>query len=254
MSSPSRHRSPRSIPSSSKSRGLRTASHIDFRTAVKMSQQAAACSGFPMLTPLPTYNSQIVDECYSYSSPPDQDMAAYTPTMECSGMPNSGRLTPQTPESDLYHEPLAIADMSGTWMASQSWSDESLAPIGLGFQGDLTVLLPSDLWPTHDYSHSAPITQMPWVQTPLSASPHSMASDIMSHIGTAPSLSISECSIDEFNNAGSFPNDWTSCQPTPTQFNMTPMGTSEPYMHSLHLNSSTVPVWEDIFMSGSAPY
>jgi hypothetical protein len=254
MSSSSRHTSPRSLPLSNKARVIRTASQIDFRTAVKMSQQTAACSGFPMLTPLSTYDSQMVDECYSYSSPPGQDVAAYTPPTERSGMPPSGRLTPQTPESDPYHESLAIGDISGTWIASQSWSDEPLIPIGLGFEGDLTALLPSELWSTHDYSHGASMAQMPWIQTPLSASPHSMASGIMSHIGTAPSVSISECSIDDFNNVAPFPNDWTSCQPNPTQFDMTTMGTSEPYMHSLHLNSSTVPVWEDVFMSGSASY
>jgi hypothetical protein len=216
-----------------------------------MSQQAAACSGFPMLTPLPTYNSQIVDECYSYSSPPGQDMAAYTPPFESSGMPTSGRLTPQTPESDPYHDSLAIEDMSGAWMTSRSWSDESLVPIGLGFQEDMTALLPPELWSTYD---SASIGQIPWGQPPLSASPHYMAGDIMSHIGSVSSVSVSECSIDDFNNTGSFPDDWTSCQPSPTQFDTTNMATSIPYMHSLHSNSSNVPVWEDVFVSGSATY
>jgi hypothetical protein len=233
---------------------MRTASQIDFRTAVKMSQQGAICSGFPMLTPLPTYNSPIADECNSYPSPPGQDMAAYTPPFESSGMPTSGRLTPQTPESDPYHDPLAIGDMADAWMASQSWSDESLLPIGLGFHGDMTALLPSELWSTHDYTHSAPIAQIAWGQPIFSASPHSIAGGIMSHIGTASSLSASECSIDDFNNAGSFPHEWTSCQPSPTQFDMTNMVTSTPYMHSLHSNSSTVPVWEDVLMSGSATY
>jgi hypothetical protein len=254
MSSPGRHPSPRSIPSSNKARIMRPASHIDFRTAVKMSQQASVCSGFPMLTPLPTYDSQIVDECYSYSSPPSQDMAAYTPPMECNGMSTSGRLTPQTPESTSYHEPLAIGDMSSVWMTSQAWSDDSLGPIGLGLQGDITALLPSELWSTHEYAHSAPVPQMPWMQTSLSTSPQPMASDIMSHIGTAPSLSIGECSVNDFHSSGAFPEDWTICQPTTTQFDMTSMVASAPFLCSLHSDSSTVPVWEDVFMPGSAPY
>jgi hypothetical protein len=254
MSSLSRHTSPRSMPSSNKPRAMRAASHIDFRTAVKMSQQASTCSGLPMLTPLPTYTSQIMDECYSYPSPPGQDMTAYTPPLECNGMTTPGRLTPQTPESGSYREPLAIGEMSGAWMVSQTWSDDSLVPIGLGLEGDMTTMLPSELWPTHEYAHSTPIAQIPWVQPSLSASPQSMASDIMSHIKPAPSFSMSECPMDDFNSSGAFPEDWTNCQATTTQFNMSGMVISSPFMHGLHPISSTLPVWEDVFMPGSAPY
>jgi hypothetical protein len=254
MPSLSLHSSPRSMPSSDRPRIMRPASHIDFRTAVKMSQQASAGSAFPILTPLPTYTSQVVDECYSYSSPPAQDMNVYTPPMEYNCMPTSSPLTPPAPECNLYHEPLAIGDMSTTWMASQAWSDDSLAPTGLGFQGDMTALLPPEMWSMHEYAHSAPITQIPWAQPSPSASPQSMASDLMSYAGPASSLSISECSMEGFNNAGAFPEHWTNCQPTTTQFDMTSMMTSVPFMHSLQSISSTVPVWEDVFMPSSAPY
>jgi hypothetical protein len=233
---------------------MRPASHIDFRTAVKMSQQASAGSAFPMLTPLPTYTSQIVDECYSYSSPLIQDMNVYTPPMEYNGMPTSRQLTPPTPESNLYHEPLAIGDMSNTWMASQACSDDLLVPTGLGFEENMTPLLPPDIWSTHEYTHSAPIAQIPWIQSSPSTSPQSMASDLMSHIGPAPSLSISECSMEDFSSAGAFPEDWENCQPATTQFDITGMMSSIPFMHSLQSISSTVPVWEDVFMPGSAPY
>jgi hypothetical protein len=219
-----------------------------------MSQQASADSAFPILTPLPTYASQVIDECYSYSSSPGQDMNVYTPPMEYNCMPTSSPLTPPAPECNLYHEPLTIGDMSTTWMASQAWSDDSLVPIGLGFEGDMTTLLPPEMWSMHEYTDSAPITQIPWAQPSPSASPQSMVSDLMSHVGPALSLSINECSIEGFNNTGTFPENWTNCQPTTTQFDMTSMMTSVPFMHSLHSISSTVPVWEDVFMPSSAPY
>jgi hypothetical protein len=155
---------------------MRAASHIDFRTAVKMSQQASACSGFPSLTPLPTYASQVVDECYSYPANPDRDIPGYTSDMETNGMPISGRFTPQTPDSIVNHEPLAMDDIAEAWMMTQPCADDSLASIGLGFENDMTGLLPAELWSQAGHAHSAPITQIPWAQSSLSVSPQSKTS------------------------------------------------------------------------------
>jgi hypothetical protein len=236
---------------------MRAASHIDFRTAVKMSQQASACSGFPSLTPLPTYAAQVVDECYSYPTNTDQDIPGYASGMESNGMPTSGRLTPQTPDSVVYHEPLAVGDMADVWMVAQPFSDDSLASVGLGFETDMTGLLPAELWSTSEHAHSAPIAQSPWGQSSLSISPQSTTSDCIPCPTGALSLSISECSIEDFNSSGVFHEDWADCQPITTQYNMVNMrnmATSEPFTHDFRSMLSTAPIWEDVFMPGSAPY
>jgi hypothetical protein len=236
---------------------MRAASHIDFRTAVKMSQQASACSGYPSLTPLPTYASQVVDECYSYPANIDQEIPGYTSGIETGSMPISGRLTPQTPESTVYHEPVAMGDMADSWMMTQPYSDDSLASIGLGFENDMTGLLAAELWSNPGHVRSAPITQIPWVQSSLSGSPRSMTSDSILYSREAPSLSISECSVEDFNSSGVFHEDWADCQPTATHYditNMTNMVTSAPFMHDFQSVPSTAPIWEDVFMPGSAPY
>jgi hypothetical protein len=245
------------MPSFNRPRSMRAASHIDFRTAVKMSQQASACSGFPSLTPLPTYGSQVVDECCSYPANTDQDIPGYTSGMEANGMPISGRLTPQTPEATVYHEPVAMGDMADTWMITSPCSHDPLASFGLGFEDDMTGLLPTELWSNPGQAHSAPITQIPWVQSSLSVSPQSMTSDSILYSREAPSLSISECSVEDFNNYGVFHEDWADCQPTTTQFDITEMTnlvTSAPFMHDFRSVPSIAPIWEDVFMPGSAPY
>src|SRR5690348_7059048 len=88
--------SPRSMPSTRPRSIMRAPSHIDFRTAVKMSQQAAIMSGVSELTPLPTYQNQIVDECYSYTPTPEPELR-YTPEIEQDGFPFPRGATPQTP-------------------------------------------------------------------------------------------------------------------------------------------------------------
>jgi hypothetical protein len=233
---------------------MRAASHIDFRTAVKMSQQASACSGFPMLTPLPTYNSQISDECYSYTSNADQDLPGYSRNVEPNSFALSGRLTPETPESLVYHEPLSIGDMADQWMAPESWSEDSLASVGLGFGGDMTAMLPTELWPSPEQTHSASLSQASWYPSSLSESPQHMSSEPVPDARSVPSLSISECSAEDFNNSGAFHEDWANCQQTTPQFDMTDMTTSAPYAHALNTIPSTTPSWEDVYMSGSVRY
>jgi hypothetical protein len=242
---------------------MRAASHIDFRTAVKMSQQTSACSGLPKLTPLTTCASGITDGCYSYPNNTDQDVTGYTFGMASSGMTSSGCLTPQTPESLVFHEPMSIEDISDTWMLSQpwsddsqawsddsqAWSDDSQASIGLGLEGDMTGLLPAaELWSTSEHMHSAPIPQTPWAPSYYSGSPQSTTSGFVSHSRGTPSLSMSECSVDDFSDSGVFPDDWANYQPPTNQLNMAHMVTSAPFMHDLRSVPVTAPVWEDVFM------
>lgn len=219
-----------------------------------MSQQASACAGHPTLTPLPTYTSQVVDECYLYPTNTDQDISGYTSGTESNCMLTSGRLTPQTPESVAYHEPLAVGDMTDAWILAQPWSDDSLVSVALGFEDDMTGLLPAETWSNSEHAHSPPIAQLPWVQSSLSVSPQSMTSDLTPYSREASALSLSECSVEDFNSSGVFHEDWADCQPTMTQYDMPNMVTSAPFMHDFRSISSTAPIWEDVFMPGSAPY
>lgn len=249
-----KHTSPRSMPSSSRQRAMRAASHIDFHSAVKMSQQASGISGYPMLTPLPTYASQIVDECYSYSSSPEQNTSGYTQSMEMNTFPTSCSLTPQTPESIVYHEPLSMGEHLDHYMASQSWSDEAIVSAGLGFDPDMTAMLPTDMWSAPEPGHMMPIAQMSWPQHPLSVSPQHMSAELVSHIQGVPSLTTSECSAEDFNTLGTNPEEWSIYQPTITDMNMGTIVTSAPFMHDLKFIPSHAPLWEDVFIAGSSPY
>jgi hypothetical protein len=232
---------------------MRAASHIDFRTAVKMSQQASACSGYPMLTPLPSYTSQNVGKRYSYPITTEQDLSGYTPTLDASSFPGSGCLTPDTPGSIGYQEPLSIVELTEQWI-SESWSDDALTNVGLGFGEDITSMLPNELWSNPEQQHSATDTQMPWYQSSFTGSPQPMPSETMAHARTMPSLSISECSVNDFNNSGVFHEDWANCQNSTPQFDMADMSTCAPFMQALDTAPNSAPVWEDVFMPGSAPY
>jgi hypothetical protein len=236
---------------------MRAASHMDYQGAGKMSHEASAVSGYPMLTPLPTYSSQIVDECYSYSSSPEQNLKGFMASMDSNSFPSSGRLTPQTPESLIYHEPLAVGDISEQWMASQPYSDDTLGSIGLGFDAEVTTMLPTGMWGAPQSAQTAPLPQMAWPHHSVSASPERMSAEIVPHSRAVPSLSISECSVEDFNPTSAFNQEirqWTNCPPTTTQINGSSTVPSVSYMHGLRIVSSTAPVWEDVFMPGPPPY
>lgn len=233
---------------------MRAASNIDFRTAVKMSQQVAASSALPMLTPLPTFTSQVVDECYTFSNDGNQTCSVYTPPMDSNCITNCGQLTPQTPETLPYHEPLTLEDMSDPWTTPQLWSDDALAAIDLGYNPDMIALLPSDVWTSPEHTHSAPIAQMPWTQSTLSLSPQSMISDLAPHSRLTPSLSMSDCSAESYDSSGTFQDDWVNCATSTNQYAMTNMASSAPFMSDFRTIARAAPVWEDVFMPGAAPY
>ncbi|KAF2028345.1 hypothetical protein EK21DRAFT_69967 [Setomelanomma holmii] len=233
---------------------MRAASHIDFRTAVKMSQQSSAYSGFPMLTPLPTYTPQILDECYAYSSSPERNTPAFPSVTESASHPISGRLTPQTPEPVVYHEPFSMANLSDQWMAIEPWTDDSLISAVLDYNGDMSASLPIDLWSAREHVSTPSIAQMGWHHPSVSVSPQLTSDEIVPHVGAVPSLSISECSIEDFNHSGTFHEDWAICQPATTQLAMASIVTSAPFIHDLRSSSGAAPVWEDVFIPGQPPY
>lgn len=234
---------------------MRTISNVDFRTTAKMHQQSSACSGFPTLTPLPTYTSPALNSCYPYpvfSS--HQDLPEFASAMEPNDFPVTGRLTPQTPESLIYHEPLSMGEMSDQWMPTQAWTDDPFEPMGLKFEAGMTTTFPVGLWPASDHTLAAPVSQTLWHQPSLSASPPAISHEMAPHAGAVPSLSTCEPSVVDFSGTSAFPGDWASCQPITTQLELTSMVAHAPFFPGLGANINSVPMWEDVYMHGSMPY
>lgn len=233
---------------------------MDFHTAVKLGQQQSNFSGFPMLTPLQTYTPQIVDECYSYSSSPEPSMGAFSQPMEKSAFLSSGRLTPQTPDTFAYHEPLSIADPFDQYMDTQAWTDDGSIPIGLGFEGDMPGMLPADMWATPEPEGvipmglcDSPAPMNGWSHPALSLSPPQAPSSMPPHSKAVPSLSISECSAEDFNSPNGVQGEWTSFQPNAGQIMGKPNATGA-FMENAKAISNIQPIWEDLIVPRTSAF
>ncbi|KAJ4364407.1 hypothetical protein N0V83_009001 [Neocucurbitaria cava] len=219
-----------------------------------MSQQASGISGYPTLIPLPTYASQIVDECYSYSSTPEQSMIGFTHAMDMNTFPTSGRLTPQTPEPIIYHEPLAMGENLDPYITSQPWSDDSLVSAALDFDPDMTTIIPTNMWSAAEPEHIMPITQLHWLQPSFPMSPPHLSAELVEQTSGAPSLSTSECSVEDFNTSGTNADEWSIYQPTATQINIANLVTTTAFLQDIRPIPSHAPIWEDVFIPGPSPY
>lgn len=248
---------------------MRAPSHIDFRTAVKMSQQAAAMSGVPKLTPLPTYHSQIVDECYSYTPSPEPDLR-YTPEIEQDAFAFSRGGTPQTPPEPFgCSDPLpAIDDIS--YLDCQPWSGDNLVPVGLGFV-DMDMSMASDSWMTptpepedmtrvtslfaqhtsssHNTSAFDPSIQPAWSTFPLPPSQQQQ------HHHQQQDSSPESKALDLIDSGIVMQAEWPA-QPVRQDLfvDMGNMITSAPYVPKMQSIPGSAPVWEDVFMPSSIPY
>ncbi|KAF2713373.1 hypothetical protein K504DRAFT_450077 [Pleomassaria siparia CBS 279.74] len=257
----SRHTSPRSVPSSERPQMMRAHSHMDMHTAQKMRQQTPTdFSAYPMLTPLPTYSPQIIDECYSYSSSPEQNMHTFY---------NAGRMTPQTPDSFLYHDSLASTDAFDQYMNTQTWSDDGNGmPIGLGFENDIPGLIPVESpWCTPEpEGFSMPMGQMrfdspfcgsvspapmnEWSHD-LSLSPPQMPHS-MPHTRAVPSLSISDCSIQDFESPRM--DDWSNFRPNPSSMIVTKTNSHNTYIDGMKPIPKNQALWEDVKFPRSSTF
>lgn len=232
---------------------MRAPSHIDFRTAVKMSQQAAAMSGVPKLNPLPTYHSQIVDECYAYTPSPEPDLR-YTPEIEQDGFPFSRGGTPQTPSAPFgCPDPLpTVEDMS--YLNSQPWAGENLVPVGLGFV-DMDMSLASDSWMTPTPEPGEMVQANLFAQTAFDASLVPAPAPWSAFpLPPQPDLSPESKALDSIDSGIVMQGEWT--QPTRQDLfvDMGNMVTSAPYVPKMQSMSGSAPVWEDVFMPSSIPY
>ena len=254
----SRHNSPlpRSVPSSERHQMVRAVSHMDMHTAQKMGHQRSDFSAFPMLTPLPTFSPQIIDECYSYSSSPEQNMNNFY---------NNGRLTPQTPDSFAYHDAMSIPDPFDQYMNNQAWSDDGNGmPIGLGFGDDIPGLMPVEsMWGTPEpEGFSTPMGHTRAFDSPMCGSPASVNGwsgyhdpslsppqipHSMPHSRAVPSLSISDCSAQEYNSPRV--EDWQSFRPNPAGMPMGNPTITNTYIDGIKSIPKNQALWEDVKFS-----
>ncbi|KAJ4989661.1 hypothetical protein SVAN01_04878 [Stagonosporopsis vannaccii] len=268
--------SARSNPSSRPRSIMRAPSHIDFRTAVKMSQQAAIISGVPKLTPLPTYQSQIVDECYSYTSTPEPELR-YTPEIEQDSFPFSRGGTPQTPSEPFgCNQSLPVIDDIG-YLDCSTWSAEGLVPVGLGFT-DLDMPLASDwMTPAREPEEMAAANLFAQTQAqtqalttdltssslplhdfdPLSTVHDTWSFSLPTHQDVVPSSKAMDGGMD---SGIVMQTEWPQQpQPQPQQtrqdlFVDMSLVTSAPYVPKMQGLPGVTPVWEDVFMPGALAY
>ncbi|PVH90743.1 hypothetical protein DM02DRAFT_547210 [Periconia macrospinosa] len=254
--------SPRSVPSSSRPGLVRALSQMDFHTAAKLGQQPGSFSNFNMLSPLPTsYSSHVVDDCYSYSSSPEQQMAGFPMSMEKNyAAPRCE--TPGTPDSFASYDALPMGDPFDPYMSSSAWSDDGSIPLGLGFENDIPGMLPGEMWGTPEPEMGTPsnICDSPasmhgWSNPPLSVSPPQLPMSMPPHTKSVPSLSISECSTEEFNSPQHVQEEWTGFQPSGGQLMSKPMVT-RPFMgeNVKAYPTAPQPVWEDVIMPRTQGY
>jgi hypothetical protein len=232
---------------------MRAASILDFRTTIKFGQQAPELSGYPMLTPLSAHSSQSVDECFSYSSSPEQNLTSLTQAMELNHFPNPGGRSPQTPEPIVYHEPISIIDNTDHYSICQPWSDEALTSSQLGFDLSMSELLPRNIWSASETAQTMPVSQMSWLHHEFLDSPQQIPMEFTPRYGAVPSINTSEYSVDDYS-ADAMPGDWKIYRPTATQMYLANMVTSGPFMHHTNSFPMHAPLWEDTFIPGSSSY
>lgn len=246
--------SPRSVPSTGgRQQLMRAVSGMDFHTAAKMAQPNSF-NNFNMMGPLQGYTPQIIDECYSYSSSPEQNMTPFSQPMEKNGFLASTRsMTPQTPDSFAFNEPINVTD-SFDYMSNQAWSDDGSIPIGLGFEGDMGGMLPGDMWATPEPETTTPMglcdspsTMNMWHPS-MSVSPPQMPMGMPPHSKAVPALSISECSVEDFNSPNNVQEEWAHFQSNAGQMMGKP-NVSGAFMEDMKaFPKAPQPIWEDIIV------
>lgn len=224
---------------------IHAASHLDFLDTAKANDEASICAGFPTLTPLPTYTSQIIESCRTYPPSPDANLPDMAYGLEGTTFPVTGCLTPQTPESLVHLGQPLIREFSEHWDASQTWTEDSFAHTRLEFDPNkMTTMLPMQLWSAPDFIQGPPVVHMDWHQASLSASPHTLSYDSIPHAATVPSLSASERYVENFTGRSSLPDTWASFQSLTTQLEMVNM--VSPMHFEQGLEPSATPAWGDL--------
>jgi hypothetical protein len=241
---------PRNLQSSDRHEAMRAAPLIDFRTSVKLGQESPELSGYPTLTPLPTYSSQIVDDCFSYSSSPELNPSDPKQQMELNSCLNLGRHTPQTPEPIIYQEPVSNMDGTDNNTTCHPWSDEALALSQLGFDLGMAELLPMNIWSASETAQMMPVPQMSWLHSGFMDSLRHVPIEFTPHNRAVPSMTTSEYSVEDYSS-DTMPGDWTIYQPTATHTCLANMVTLESLMHDSNSMPNPPDVFEDICIPGA---
>jgi hypothetical protein len=205
-----------------------------------------------MLTPLPTYSSPINDESYLYSSSPEQNHSGPTQVMETSSFPDFRRMSPQTPEPIVYHEPKAVRDSIDHYIL-QSWSDNALASVEFGLDSNLMETFPMDMWTTQDTTCWMPAAQPLWPQNGFLASCQETPTQLMTNNVPVPCFPPTLCSMHN-DSCRATPVQWSIFQPTTTNMSLANMFNPETLMYDMAPASNKPPMWEDIFIPGSTTY
>ncbi|KAF2279413.1 uncharacterized protein EI97DRAFT_455660 [Westerdykella ornata] len=236
---------------------------MDFHAAVKVGQHTPDFTTLQMLSPLQTYSPQIIDGPYPFSAGSESNSAHFTAHPMEKQYAQPSRLTPRTPETFAYVGPLPVSDSFEQYASNQCWPQPEQIPIGLGFEGDGSGLLPLDtsmrVWRPHYTAQPAPVPPTPQYLSAVSDSPEtatiwptpitSVSPSQPPHSRAVPSLSLSECSVQESESPHETQDEWPCFQePQHDGFNSTPV-TSTPYLDSIK-NLPMVPTeWDGAMTS-----
>jgi hypothetical protein len=232
---------------------------MDFHTAVKLGHQRGDFSAVSMLTPLQTYTPQIVDECYGYSSSPEPKITPFSHFVEKRSHMNSGRLTPQTPESFSFNEPVSISDPFDQYLQPQIWPQDAQMPIGLGFENDIPGLMPSEtdmrMWTPEFDGNATPTGNMDPYTSSVGESPvpadvwptpaFSVSPPQIPHTRAVPSLSISECSAQDSNSPNPPQDDWPNFQGHPGDMVVAKPHTSTAFFNGMKPIPMDPQIWDE---------
>ncbi|KAF3051866.1 hypothetical protein E8E11_010603 [Didymella keratinophila] len=229
-----------------------------------MSQQAAIMSGVPKLTPLPIYQDQIVDECYSLTPTPEPELR-YTPEIEQDSSSFSRGATPRTPAEPIgNNDSLPIVDDMG-YLDCQPWVGDGLVPVGLGF-GDMDMTMPDDSWMTPEpgdtlqtnyFAQHTDLTPMDQSQSTFHPSLVMPADCSTFQMPLQDKMMSDGKGLDGGLDSGIVMQDeWIQALPVrqDTFIDMGNMITSAPYVPRMQAIPSNAPVWEDVFMPALTPY
>ncbi|KAF2196677.1 hypothetical protein GQ43DRAFT_435804 [Delitschia confertaspora ATCC 74209] len=259
-----RDESPRSVPSFEWNSLPYPPTPMVMSSLAKMPYSRSDLAGLPMLTPLQTFSPHMTNEVYDYGSP-EPNLSLFPPSSDKSPFYPSGRLTPQTPDSSTYSDPLsAMAEPFGNYLHSQSWPEEPRTAMGLGFETDIPGMMHNHvdvqpIWSTPDMDgRSTPIHQVrafdsPLCESPLSCSgwtnsPLSVSPQPPPHTRAVPSLSLSECSVMELDTAPVAQDEWPCFRCNPSEMNVVKTSTSTTYLEGLKAIPKTPKTWEQLII------
>jgi hypothetical protein len=196
-----------------------------------------------MLTPLPTYNPYVVEDCQALEDNIGQNMLVQTPVLEANSFHVPGCLTPVTPEPVVYHDQSFVGTSSEPWIAAHAWPEDLMTSVGLGLDGSLTAMCHTGLWNVQGPLYNVPITPMPWNQHSLSDSPQQISCEFLPHAEVITSLPTGNFSMDSFNASGIYEDSWSGCEMTTPGTTFMEMAS---YLNSHGSNRNITHAWENV--------